>query len=55
MAQQEQTGSGGDLLQSLQESGHNNRVSLEIDSILESNYYKCSPATTRLLVSRATA
>jgi len=40
LAQQEQTGSGGDLLQSLQESGRNNRVSLEIDSLLESNYYK---------------
>lgn len=40
MAQQRQTGSGGDLLKSLNESGRNSRVSLEIDSLLESNYYK---------------
>jgi len=40
MAQPSNTGSGGDLLESLQESGRNNRVSLELDSLLESNYYK---------------
>ena len=40
MAQQGQTGSGGDLLKSLQESGRNNRVSLEMDSLLAANYYK---------------
>lgn len=40
MAQQSKPGSGGDLLETLQESGRNNRVSLEMDSLLESNYYK---------------
>ncbi len=40
MAQQGQTGSGGDLLKALQESGRNNRVSLEMDSLLAANYYK---------------
>jgi len=40
MAQPEQPGNGGDLLQTLQETGRNNRVSLEMDSLLVSNYYK---------------
>ncbi len=40
MAQTSQPGSGGDVLKDLQESGHNNKVSLELDSLLASNYYK---------------
>ena len=40
MAQPGQTGSGGDILKTLQESGRNNRISLEMDSLLVSNYYK---------------
>jgi len=40
MAQTGQPGSGGDLLMSLQESGQNNRVTLEMDTLLVSNYYK---------------
>ena len=39
-AQPQQPGSGGDLLNSLQQSGRNNKVSLEMDSLLASNYYK---------------
>jgi hypothetical protein len=40
MAQTSQAGSGGDLLKTLQESGHNNRISVEMDSLLVANYYK---------------
>ena len=41
MAQPGQTGSGGDILKTLQESsGRNNRISLEMDSLLVTNYYK---------------
>jgi hypothetical protein len=40
MAQPGEPGSGGDLLLSLQESGRNNTISLEMDSLLVSNYYK---------------
>ena len=40
MAQNGQTGSGGDLLKSLQESGRNSRISVEMDSLLVANYYK---------------
>ncbi len=40
MAQSEQAGDGGDLLQILQESDRNNRITLEMDSLLVSNYYK---------------
>ena len=40
MAQSGEPGSGGDLLLSLQESGRNNTISLEMDSLLVSNYYK---------------
>jgi hypothetical protein len=40
LAQQGQTGSDGDLLKTLQESGRNKRISLEIDSLLAANYYK---------------
>ena len=39
-AQRQQPGSGGDLLLSLQQSGRNNKVSLEMDSLLAANYYK---------------
>ena len=39
-AQRQQPGSGGDLLLSLQQSGRNNEVSLEMDSLLAANYYK---------------
>lgn len=37
---QEESGSEGDLLVQLQESHNNSQVSLELDSMLESNYYK---------------
>ena len=40
MAQTDPAGSGGDLLLSLQESGNNDELSLELDSMLASNYYK---------------
>jgi hypothetical protein len=40
MAQPSQPGSGGDLLMSLQEGGRNNRVTLQMDTLLVSNYYK---------------
>jgi hypothetical protein len=40
LAQPGQTGSGGDILKTLQESGRNNRISLETDSLLVANYYK---------------
>ena len=40
MAQSGQTGDGGDLLQILQESDRNNRITLEMDSLLVANYYK---------------
>lgn len=40
MAQQGKPGSAGDLLENLQESGRNNNVSLEMDSLLVANYYK---------------
>ena len=40
MAQRGQTGSGGDLLKTLQESGRNNKISVEMDSLLVANYYK---------------
>jgi len=40
MAQQGNTGSGGDLLENLQESGRNTGVSLEMDTLLVANYYK---------------
>ena len=40
MAQPGQTVSNGDILKTLQESGRNNRISLEMDSLLVANYYK---------------
>jgi hypothetical protein len=40
MAQPSQPGSGGDLLMSLQQGGRNNPVTLEMDTLLVSNYYK---------------
>jgi len=40
MAQSGQTVSDGDLLLSLQESGSKGEIHLELDSMLESNYYK---------------
>jgi len=40
LAQPDQGASGGDLLLSLQEGGRNNRIALEMDSLLVSNYYK---------------
>lgn len=40
MAQQGNTGSGRDILEDLQGSGRNNSVSIEMDSLLVSNYYK---------------
>jgi len=40
VAQPSQPGSGGDLLMSLQEGGRNNRITLEMDTLLVSNYYK---------------
>jgi len=39
-AQQSSAGSGGDLLETLHESGRNNKITLELDSLLEANYYK---------------
>lgn len=40
MAQTVPAGSGGDVLASLQESGNSDELSLELDSMLASNYYK---------------
>jgi len=40
MAQSGQAGDGGDLLQILQETNRNNRITLEMDSLLVANYYK---------------
>jgi len=40
MAQSREGGAGGDLLLSLQESGRKGNISLEMDSLLVSNYYK---------------
>ena len=40
MAQTPEPGSGGDLLQKLQDAGHDNGVELEMDSLLVANYYK---------------